>query len=218
MVRRRVHGDEQIEFDGVAMTTLPRALYDIALDARSLTDAVVALDMGLSTTTGDAHTTPANLAKVFSSHHKTRGLVMARQAKDLAVTRSASPLESRTRCVCTVDAGIDGWLVNVPIFDLGGRLLGIADLLNEEVGLVVETDGDGHRELIRHTDDNIREEGFERAGLVVSRLTSYDHVRKPATVTRLRAAYEQARRSPKGAWTLEKPLWWFDWPPARRWD
>ena len=35
--------------------------------------------------------------------------------------------------------------MNCPVHDRSGRLLGIADLLDEEAGLVVEFDGADHR-------------------------------------------------------------------------
>ncbi len=44
-------------------------------------------------------------------------------------------------------------LVNCAILDRDGRLLGIADLLDEAAGLVVEYDGADHRGAIRHSKD-----------------------------------------------------------------
>ncbi len=110
-------------------------------------------------------------------------------------------------------------MVNAPIFDLDGKLAGIADLLCETTGLVIESDGAGHRDEVPHSDDNVREEVLERLGLVVSRVTAVDH-RQPAQLRiRLRQAQRHARMLKRDQkWTLEKPDWWWRWEPGRRWD
>ncbi len=103
-----------------------------------------------------------------------KGVPVVRQAIDLADGRSASPQESRLRVFWMLDVGLPRPLVNWPVYDADGHLLGIADLLDVEAGLVAEYDGSEHRGLKRHTDDNAREEGFERVGLTVVRATSLD--------------------------------------------
>ncbi|MBC7592955.1 MAG: DUF559 domain-containing protein [Kineosporiaceae bacterium] len=117
-----------------------------------------------------------------------------------------------------MDADIKQPRVNLPVFDLDENLLGVADLIDESTGLVIEFDGATHRELPQHTKDNRREEKFERAGLVVSRVTALDHRDRWGTAARMRAAQRDARSSPKRLWTLEKPDWWRTWPPARQWE
>jgi hypothetical protein len=216
--RGLVFPDEVISLENYDVTTMARAVFDEMRTAINVRDAVVALDMATSSTIELPHTSRPAVERVITSHHKVRGLVQARAAFALGSSRSASPWETRTRLLAEVDAGLPHLKVNVPIFNLDGRLLGIADLLDDEVGLVIESDGADHREPARHTDDNRREERFERTGLVVSRVTSLDHRERWATVGRITAARRDAMGSTKREWTTCKPDWWWTWPQGRRWD
>ena len=217
--RRRIHRNEIVVFEGVPMTTLARTAFDLALDAPNLCEAMVAIDMCVSTVIRQSRTTMANIVDLFDRHKKTRGIVQARRALSLASTRSAGPWETRTRHEAEIGAGIERLLVNAPIFDLEGNLAGVADLLHEASGLVIESDGAGHRDEIPHAEDNVREEKLERLGLVVSRVTAVDHRNRHALRGRLGEARLHAtllRRERN--WTLEKPDWWWRWKPGRRWD
>ena len=217
--RRTIEPWETVVFDGVAVTTIARAAYDLALDAQGLREAIVAIDMCTSTVIKQARSTLSNVRSLIEHHAKTRGIVRARRAVELASTRSASPWESRTRDIAQRRAGIEALKVNVPIFDLQGNLAGIADLLDDASGFVIESDGGGHREELEHADDNVREEGFERLGLFVSRVGSVDHRDERALTDRLTSGRLHARLNQKlRNWTLEKPDWWWRWEPGRRWD
>ncbi|MBC7632638.1 DUF559 domain-containing protein [Aeromicrobium sp.] len=216
--RGLVHPDEIISLENYDVTTMARAAFDEMRVASGVREAVVALDMATSTTIGLPHTTRERVGQVIGSHLKVRGVVDARRAWELGSSRSASPWETRTRLLAEVDVGTSRLAVNIPIFDLGGRLLGIVDLLDEEAGLVIESDGADHRKDVRHTDDNRREEKLERSGLVVVRVTALDHRDRWGTVGRIAAARRDASRTIKHAWTTEKPDWWWTWPPARQWD
>ena len=216
--RRSMLPDETLIFDGVPVTTLARAVYDQALDARSLRETVVTIDMGASRVVPQARTTLANIHRLVERHHKTRGIVRVRKALALATDRSASPWETRTRLLAVLDADLGSLRQNAPVFDLAGGLLGVADLIDPETGLVIESDGSHHREAEQHTDDNRREERFERANAVVCRVTALDHKDRWETVRRIRAAYRDAARLTDRFWTLEKPDWWWAWEPGRRWD
>lgn len=213
-----VHPDELIDLEGCAVTTMARAAYDEMRVAANLREAVVVHDMATSTTSGVAHTTSDRIRRVIASHRKTRGIVQASRALDLGSSRSASPWETRTRMIAELDAGITGLRVNCPVFDLGGNLLGVADLLDESSGLVIESDGGHHRENEQHTADNRREEKFERARMVVCRVTSLDHGDRFATAARMVAARRDALRESSRRWTTQLPDWWASWSPARRWD
>ena len=210
--------DEVIALDTFSVTTMARAAFDEMRMARSLREAVVVLDMATSTTIGRPHTTVERIERVIAGHHKVKGLVQAEQALRWGSTRSASPWETRTRLLAQLDADVPDLHVNVPLFSPAGTLLGIADLLDEAAGLVIESDGGHHRGAEQHTDDNVREEIFERSGLVVTRVTSLDHQHPWRTVGRIAAARRDALRSTRRDWTTEKPTWWWSWPPGRRWD
>lgn len=210
--------DEFFRLEAYDVATMARAAFDEMRAARGFREAVVVFDMATSTTAGYPHTTSARIERVLGLHHKTRGIVQATRALGLGSTRSASPWETRTRLIAELEANLKGLLVNVPVFDLHGNLLGVADLLDPETGLVIESDGAGHREAVAHSGDNIREEKFERALMTVVRVTSLEHADRYATAGRMRAAQRDARAQPNDRWTLEKPDWWRNWPPGRRWE
>jgi hypothetical protein len=217
--RRAVLEHEITSIGSVPSATLTRAAYDMALDAPSLSEALVALDMCVSTVIDQGRTTLDNIGRLIEQHTKTRGIVQARRALALASTRSASPWESRTRYVAELLAGFEGLQVNMPVFDRSGRLAGIADLLDPVAGVVIESDGSGHREEIAHADDNVREEAFEVLNLFVARVGAADHRDEPALVRRLQQARLHAvMRRAEPLWTTVKPDWWPHWPPGRRWD
>ncbi len=107
------------------------------------------------------------------------GLRFAPGVLDEASEHSLSPNETRCRIQCRYALPEVRWLVNCPVRDLAGRLLGVADLLDLEAGLVVEFDGADHREAARHTRDVVKEDALRRVGLEVVRITGSevdDHV------------------------------------------
>lgn len=209
--------DEWSIYDGLAITTLARAAFDEMRTAPHLPAAVIAADMALSTTHGQPRTSMTNLARIVNSHHKIRGIVQARKALVLASTRAASPWETRARMIATREARIPGWLVNAPVFDRNGALLGIADLLQPEAGLVIESDGSQHHEALQHAADNVREERFERCGLVVVRISAVDYRDQWTLVRRIREAHRDALATKHQTWTIEYPPWWGEWAGAQRW-
>jgi len=214
-LRRR----DVLEHEGIRVTSLPRALYDEMRLAADLTESTIVVDMGVSTLTGGVHTSLVSVRQLVAHQAKTRGIVQARSALELATDRSCSPLESRTRAFTELRLDMHGWRINEPVFDLTGRLLGIPDLLDPLTGLVIESDGGGHREQNRHSDDNIREELFETANLTVVRVTSRDFRWPDALASRIAAGDRRARgRAPqRDCWTLTKPPWWATSRLAARW-
>jgi hypothetical protein len=135
-----------------------------------------------------------------------RARLVAR-ALELASEHSRSPNETRTRLIYELEAGLPRPLVNREVWSRDGRLLGIADLLDPEAGLVGEFDGADHRSARRHTDDIRREEAFRRHGLEMFRVTGLD-LRDPARVVeRIHVHRARARWLPpqRRAWTMEPP-------------
>lgn len=216
--RAEVWDHEVTRFVGVPVTTMARAAYDEMRLAPGVRSAVVALDAAVSRVAETAHTSLRAVQAVVDSHRKTRGIVQAKKALLLGSERSASPFETRTRLVAHLDADLTRLLVNAPIFDRTDRLLGIADLLDEESGLVIESDGAQHREAQHHAQDNVREENFERAGLVVVRVSAVDHQDRAALVRRILLAHRDARAATRRDWTLERPAWFATWGPGTRWQ
>ena len=218
--RRWLPGEVVDLGDGLIVTTMARATYDDMLDAANQVEALVSVEMATSTVIEHARTSLDNIRRVFNAHVKTRGRRQAGWALDHACTRSASPWETRTRMLATDAVGYEHWRVNIPLFDLRENLLGIGDLLDPVAGYVIESDGADHRRVTVHDADNVREERFENHGLEVVRIGAAQHSRaeRPTTIERIRDGRDRARRQQIKLWTTDKPAWWWDWPPGRRWD
>ncbi len=122
--------------------TVPhRAVFDGVRHARDLSEAVAFIDACAHSPWIDC----AALSDYLLTRPGARRIAFIRQAVEFADAASRSPWESRLRVFYVTVAGLPKPTVNVPIFDLDGRLLGIADLLDEEAGLVTEFDGAQHR-------------------------------------------------------------------------
>lgn len=194
---------------GIRVVSPLRAAFDGARLATSLEAAVVFVD-------ACAHAAMIDLAELqtYASIHPGRtGVRQAARAIALGDPAARSPGESRLRVCYLLEARLPRPQVNLPIFDLHERLLGIADLFDEEAGFVTEYDGSLHRERVQHNADNVREELFERVGLVVVRADSMDLTTgRAALVQRLRAGYRDglARDRRRDRWTLVEPPWWIE--------
>jgi hypothetical protein len=189
---------------GVPVLSRERCTWDAAREAASrsvgLAEIVVVFDMvqAAELTSGDRLRTYAATNPVSQR---------LRRALSLSSEHSRSPNESRLRVLWEVDAGLPRPLVNAPIFDDRGRLLGIADLFDRSSGLVVEFDGADHRGLTRHTADVAKDEALRQAGLEVTRVTGADLRRPNLVVRRLTQAREraQANQTPRAMWRARIP-------------
>jgi len=191
---------------GISCSTGTRAGFDLLRLAPDLTEAVTAGDCVVRT----GLTTQAGLLSYAAEHPRRRGLRQLRAALPLVNPAAASPPESRLRMLCGQRAGLPGLLVNVPLYGATGDFLGIPDLLEPVTGLVIEYDGEQHRDLDQHTADNLREESFEGAGLVVVRVTSLDLKDAEATSSRIADTYRRrlSHHRPADGWTV-------GWRPKR---
>lgn len=216
--RTRLQAGEFQQVRDLRVTSLERAIYDEMLRARTLREALVALEAGVSTVTPGARTSLAAMARLVGSHRKTRGIVDARAALHLGCERVASAGETRLR-LCALDAGVGSFLVNAPVFGPAGGLVGVVDLLDQEAGLVLEYDGAGHHEADRYAADNAREEALEDLGLVVVRAAAADLASGPDLDRRIRRGQRRglARRRTHDTWTTVPPPWWAGSRSERRW-
>jgi very-short-patch-repair endonuclease len=88
--------------------------------------------------------------------------------------------------------GITGWRANVAVMDAHG-LIGVADVLFEEIKLVLEADGRSYHGEDRFQHDRTRQNRLTAAGYTVLRFTYDDIIRRPtdlvatvrATIARL---------------------------------
>lgn len=191
---------------GLRCTSTARAVFDEMRFAPSLRQAVVALDM----TAAAELISVRQLAEYAAHRHAWTGVPQVREAVGLASDTSRSPQESRLRLVWLLDAGLAEPLCNVPVFDLEGNLLGVPDLLDPAVGLVVEYDGWHHKARRQHRRDVAREHRFREHGLEYAAVVGGDLRDRGLVVARLLAAHRRARLTPPSAraWTLTPPRWW----------
>jgi hypothetical protein len=208
-LRSSLPADDAVELGGLRFTTPVRAAFDGARTASGLEEAVAFVD-------ACAHAGVLALDALRSyvtAHPGWKGIQLARSASELADAAARSTWESRLRVFCMYEADLPRPLVNQPIFDRDGRLLGIPDLLDEEAGVATEFDGQDHRTRTRHRADNVREETFESSGLVVTRADSLDLLHhRPALRSRLRDAHRRGmtRDRSRDRWTIEAPSWWIE--------
>ena len=190
---------------GVRCTVVTRALFDETRRARTLRDAVVAIDMMAAAELVSV----ARMRAYVARRNGWTGVALVRRALDLAGDASRSPNETRLRLVWQLDAGLPRPLVNVPVFDRDRRLLGIPDLLDPDAGLIGEFDGAMHRSATRHSRDVDREAGFRDHLLEVYRVTGLD-LGRPGLVDRLLSAHGRARflDEAQRPWTLTPPARW----------
>jgi hypothetical protein len=152
----------------------------------------------------------------YVEHHPAwTGVQQCRDALPLADELSRSPQETRLRLIWQLDARRPRPLVNPPVFDLEGTLLGYPDLLDVEAGVVGEYDGEDHRSALRHSSDVTREGLFRDHGLELFRVTGPDMRDPSLVVDRIHAAYRRAAARHDRSWTLDRPAWW---PPSTSLD
>lgn len=201
--REPLDPSEVVVVNGIPCTAVRRALFDEIRRTRELREAVVAMDMAAAALLVSIR----RMREYLAARGSWRRSSLVQRALGLASERSRSPQETRTRMIWELDAGFPRPLVNQEVRDLRGRLLGIADLLDVEAGLVGEFDGADHRSAVRHTRDLDREGGFRRAGLEVFRVTGIDVLHPGRVVERMRFHRSAARWLPpeNRLWTVELP-------------
>ena len=201
--RRQLDPVERTMVAGVPVTTVQRALYDEVVRRDDVWSAVQAIEMAAA-----AELISVWLFGVYVGNRNSRnGVPLVRQAVSLACDESRSPRETWLRLVWELVAVLPPPLVNVPVYDLDGRLLGVPDLFDPVAGLVGEYDGAEHKDVERHRKDVSREQGFRNHGLEYFTVVQGDS--RIVAGDRIRAARNRAKFLPPEscAWTLERPHW-----------
>ncbi len=190
---------------GIWCTTTQRALFD-DMAARSERRAVVSMEMaaaaGLFST--------ALMGEYVARRGPWTGIPKIRRALALAGDESRSPQETLLKLVWVLDAELPFPLVNQPVFDLHGNLLGYPDLFDPISGTVGEYNGVDHKGRERHRRDVAREQRFrdhrlECFTVVGGDLQNTDLVVERMVTTRGRALFLPEEQRP---WTLTPPPWW----------
>lgn len=204
--RERIDPSDVTEICGIRCAVPVRAVFDEMRRVREPREAVVALDMAAAAELVSIAEMRAYVAKRLTWRRSRR----VRWAVGLASELSVSPNETRMRLVWVLDAGLPQPMVNQDVWDLAGRHLGRADLLDSDAGVVGEFDGATHRRAGRHARDARREDLLRRAGLeyftvVGPDIWDHDLVADRMLSTRDRAV---ALRRPR-LWTLQAPGGWW---------
>jgi hypothetical protein len=178
------------------------ALFNEMRRSEDLRAAVIALDMACAAEVSSISRTRTHA----EAHPRADGVPLVRAALLLADEDSWSPGESRLRLVWVLDARRPTPLCNREVFDVEGRSLGVADLLDTAAGVVGEYDGAEHARPGRRSRDAAKDSALRDAGLEVFRVTAHDLHDVGSVVHRIHAAYARAALGrPARRWTLERP-------------
>ncbi|HWJ11200.1 MAG TPA: hypothetical protein VNS46_17605 [Nocardioides sp.] len=195
--------DNIIRVDGVPITVPAWSVAFMMRRARTLRDAVRALDMAAYSDLVSI----AEAAEVIEGQSSWTGVPQAREALAHADENTWSPQETTMRLHWR--ASVEGACPrgNVPLFDLQGRHLGTPDLVDVCAGVAADYDGAVHLPRDQRRADRTRDEVFAEHGIQMVRWLSGD--RPGDFVARLhRALGRAARRSGPRTWTAEPPSWW----------
>lgn len=199
VARERVAAAERTSWHGIPCTTPVRAVFDAAVRAPDIREAVVIVDMalvaGLVTLTG--------LRRLTGGKAGWRGVRTMRSALELAEPRSRSPQETRMRLIWTLDAGYPRPRCNWPVADDDGHRIGKPDMLCAELAVYGEYDGDDHGSRQTRRTDARRHDGFARVGLHGFVIVGEDLEDTPLVLDRMTSAVRRAElsRTPR-CWRL----------------
>jgi very-short-patch-repair endonuclease len=163
--------------DGVPVTTPERTWRDLAAVLEPA--ALLAVTDQLL----DGRCSRADLAQQLARRPTGRGCARAREVLPVGDPRAESPMESVLRWLLH-DAGLPAPDLQYVVRDGAGGFLGRADLAWPEQRVLVEFDGDVHRERDVFVNDLRRQNGLVAAGWTVLRFTSADVLGRPQEVVR----------------------------------
>lgn len=201
--RSRITNPETLWIAGVPVAPIQRALFDEVRRRGQLFPAVQAIDMAAAAGLISVWVMAGYAWKCNSMN----GIPLLRQALAWAVDESRSPRETWLRLVWRLLAGLPAPLVNQPVYDLTGRLIGVPDIFDPVAGVGGEYDGEVHKGIERHRKDVAREALFRDHGLEYFTAVRGDSQRVVAA--RIHATRARAKFLPPEscAWTLDRPAW-----------
>ncbi|MFD1713270.1 endonuclease domain-containing protein [Amnibacterium flavum] len=161
-------GDVQAA-DGIRITSPVRTWFDLGASLR-IEDLVAIGDHLIATPGGPSR---EDLAGTIASHRGERGVRRLALASRMLTPRSESPQESRLRALIMM-GGLPEPSVNRVITDGLGRFVARADLVIEEYRLVIEYQGDYHRDKAQWRRDMSRRSRIEAEGWTVVEIVADD--------------------------------------------
>lgn len=174
--RAALPGSDVTIVKGFRATSPLRTVRDLG-SSRDVVEAVVVVDMAARA----GIVRLADLATYAATHPGEKGIKRLRRATTMSDPRSESPMETRLRMALT-EARLPEPSAQVELHDSSGRFLGRADLYYPSRRLVIEYDGDHHRD--RLTSDLRRQNALLSAGYQLLRFSAAD-LRTPAMVVTL---------------------------------
>ena len=181
---RAVLEGEVVRRRGLRTTSIVRTLADLAFSL-PLAEAVVAFDAAIH---AHAVTRVALVHRARQSAGR-KGVVALRKVLDFVDGRAESPMETRLRVSLQL-AGLPKPEVQAELHDAAGRFLGRVDLYYPESRLVLEYDGENHRD--RRTDDNRRQNRLLASGYRMLRFTAADLADSAALAVQVRSELGRA--------------------------
>jgi very-short-patch-repair endonuclease len=151
---------------GFRTTSALRTARDLG-SGRDLVESVVALDLALHAGLVNV----ADLARYVSTNAGAKGVKRLRRAVHLAEPKAESPMETRLR-MQLVTARLPRPCVQVDLHSRSGDFLGRADLYYPDRRLVIEYDGENHKD--RRVADLQRQNRLINAGYHLLRFTAAD--------------------------------------------
>jgi very-short-patch-repair endonuclease len=183
--RLPVASDEITRIAGIPVTTATRTWRDLAMELPcpqllAVTDQLLA---------GPA--TAATLEAALRRRPGGRGAARARAVLRVADALAGSPMESVLRWTL-LDAGLPRPVLQHVVSDAAGRFAGRADLAWPALRVLVEFDGDLHRDRDVFVNDLRRQNRLVATGWTVLRFSSADLLGRPdEVVAEVRAALRQ---------------------------
>ncbi len=191
VARERIETAEVTSRHGIPCATSTRAVFDAAVRATDLREAVVVVDMAL---VAGLVTLPELRRFTVRKCGWPRVRTM-RAALELADPRSRSPQETRMRLIWVLDAAYPRPRCNWPVADDDGHRIGKPDLLCTELATYGEYDGDDHGDRRRRRSDARRHDGFGRVGLHGFVVVGEDLEDIPLVLDRMRSTVRRAELS-----------------------
>ena len=188
LVRAATRTGAQTRRSGVRLSrvaVLPTHRDGVAVPVEAWRAAALDLDLVDLVAAGDAliHQELCTLPELVRAAGSATGRQcrLLRRAASLVRERVDSLPESRLR-LCLVLVGLPEPRCNV-VLGHGGRVLGRVDLLLEEFGLIIEYDGDQHRDSGQWNVDLDRDDAFTSASFTILRVTR-QRMRHPRQLVR----------------------------------
>jgi very-short-patch-repair endonuclease len=171
---------------GFRLTNNLRTITDLG-SGRNLVESVVALDMALHARL----VAQADLAHYIHANRGAKGVARLRRAFALSDARAESPMETRLRLELIL-ARLPAPELQVDLRTRSGAFIARADLYYPDVRLVIEFDGQQHKE--RLTADLRRQNAMLDAGYHLRRFTAADLQTRGAVAAQVRQALHMLRR------------------------